>query len=242
MQLHSAILSGIISLACFTQALPQGSVKKITPTRRTPTPLTPIESVLAILSAALPSPPLPPPTPTVHPSTVWVTVTPGGGVVTSTKLITSVTFLPPPTLPVSTKVVFITAKTRRDEAPVATSTFTPKATATAAPLSRRKDLMPDPGSLPSPGDLYVCADPNFAGECQYIHSTTYKCHNLPFGFAGKISSIRPDANQVCSFYTDSNCQEPSKAAITSIKSPDITDLASYGLDNAVLSWKCWDLD
>ncbi|KAE8868072.1 hypothetical protein PTNB29_01983 [Pyrenophora teres f. teres] len=251
MKLHSTFLVCTLSLASFMQALPQSSSKRIAPIQHTttlpkptPAPLpTPIEKLLHIISAVLHFPPFP----TAHPSVAFVTVTPGGGVVTSIKTITSVTYPPPPT---STTVVYMTAKTRRDEAPVVTTSSTPTTTdtvtdtamATAAPLNRRKNVMPKLKSLPSPGDLYVCSDAFWGGDCRYIHSTTYKCHNMPPGLVTKISSIQPDTNQYCNLYADWNCRETDKPVIYRQTSENISDLAFYGLDKAVLSWKCWDDD
>ncbi|EDU48645.1 hypothetical protein A1F97_07782 [Pyrenophora tritici-repentis] len=168
-------------------------------------------------------------------------VTPGGGVVTSIKTITSVTYLSPPA---STTVVYVTAKARRDEASAVTNSSTPTATAmaTAAPLNRRKNGMPKLKTLPPPGDLYLCPDAFFAGDCQYIHSTTFKCHNMPPELVRKTSSIQPDANQSCNLYSDWNCQETNKPVIYNQRSESISNLAFYGLDKAILSWKCWDDD
>ena len=250
----ATLLLYLISLPLLALARPQdGSV--------TAPPAQPTSTCRAATPKPIPNPPAWPPnisamwswfhhsTPASNvpaPSTTTTTYTPGGGTVYSTTTITS--YVDPPR-PTSTKVVFVTARppARRSGNTPAGVIIVPTTPAKPepvhfAPLSRRRNLRPQLTALPSPGDLYVCTDPGFSGTCTYIHSTTYKCHNMPPHLVTYISAIRPDRGQRCSFFTKWGCEQLDAPWMNALRWPGASDLSLFGLDDAVLSWECWEDD
>jgi len=83
----------------------------------------------------------------------------------------------------------------------------------------------------------MCNDSNFGGKCVYF-TTTYPriCYPLPADMAGKISSIRPDKNQVCRFYEGENCGGQADW----LRHPGTKNMRGRRFDNKVKSFKCDD--
>ncbi|RAR02972.1 hypothetical protein DDE82_005528 [Stemphylium lycopersici] len=192
-----------------------------------------VHSWLAIVSALQPWW-LPDPTPTsiatgttTKPrSIVTVTVTPGGGVLTTTKWVTP---SPTPIRYTSTKVVWVTAAGKRGEgdrevtSPTAkTVGILPASPLPPAPLEARKNFL----------DLSKLEDPPSPGDID--------CHNIPPDWALAIVAIRPDPGQRCNFYTKWECEQTGASWMSNVRSPGFNDLRTVGLDHQILSWECWE--
>ncbi|KAH7398928.1 hypothetical protein DE146DRAFT_782733 [Phaeosphaeria sp. MPI-PUGE-AT-0046c] len=99
------------------------------------------------------------------------------------------------------------------------------------------NLSPPERKLESiPGDLYVCTDSQFGGECEYFHALTYNCYNLAPKFRHALTSIRPDKNQMCQFYAEDNCVGDSDW----MRWPGSGNMRGRRFDNRVASWTCSD--
>lgn len=76
-------------------------------------------------------------------------------------------------------------------------------TASATPVSNA-----DLGARAGPwGNLYVCTDANWSGNCDNIWYEHAKCVVLPEEFQNDISSIGPPQRWYCKGYTDYNCAD-----------------------------------
>lgn len=95
---------------------------------------------------------------------------------------------------------------------------------------------PERPSESTPGDLYVCTDTQFGGDCEYFHALTYNCYNLADKFKHKLTSIRPDKNQMCQFYDSDNCVGDSDW----IRWPGSGNMRGRRFDNRAASWTCSD--
>ncbi|KAF8886505.1 hypothetical protein BD779DRAFT_1673137 [Infundibulicybe gibba] len=84
------------------------------------------------------------------------------------------------------------------------------------------------------GNLFVCTDPNFAGQCVNLAFFNGVCSTLPSGLQDNISSWGPDAGWVCITYTEDNCQGTSFAG----SFPGFPTLPA-GIDNAMNSYQCF---
>ncbi|KAF8998732.1 hypothetical protein BDQ17DRAFT_1428321 [Cyathus striatus] len=51
------------------------------------------------------------------------------------------------------------------------------------------------------GNLYVCTDANWGGECANLGFYVNECNNMPSGFQDNISGFGPDAGWECTTYT-----------------------------------------
>ncbi|KAK1216101.1 hypothetical protein PQX77_021279 [Marasmius sp. AFHP31] len=51
------------------------------------------------------------------------------------------------------------------------------------------------------GNLYVCTDFNFSGQCANLGFFRDQCNNMPSGFQDNISSFGPDDGWECTTYT-----------------------------------------
>jgi hypothetical protein len=196
------------------------------------------------------------------------TTTLGGGAITSTHLIT-VTATPPPVEPTTTTTIItldgpaFTAMAKRDEQ-AEEEEEEEDLTTTQLPVSReieeaqptilvqitaRKNTTPLAGNtkdLPSPGDLWICKAPNFTGECKWLHSTTFKCHNMPASLVLNAASVKPAQGQTCVFYDEWDCGGnglgPAGKTLFINSDSGINDMAASVLGMNFLSWDCADRD
>jgi hypothetical protein len=97
---------------------------------------------------------------------------------------------------------------------------------------------PTPTPESTPGDLYVCTDANWGGSCQYIHALTHNCYNFVDPLLKSLTSIRPDKNQMCVFYSGVDCVGDTDW----IRWPGSGNMRGRRFDNKVASWNCQDDD
>ncbi|KAF8976948.1 hypothetical protein BDQ17DRAFT_1267010, partial [Cyathus striatus] len=83
------------------------------------------------------------------------------------------------------------------------------------------------------GNLYVCTDANWGGECANLGFYINECNNMPSGFQDNISGFGPDAGWECTTYTDINCTGATYAG----HQPGFTTLPSFINDN-ISSFRC----
>ncbi|KAF7348754.1 Short chain dehydrogenase [Mycena venus] len=90
----------------------------------------------------------------------------------------------------------------------------------------------------TPGNVYLCTEPNFTGYCVYITGAfNGGCVDLAFDLDNKVASFGPDEGQACEIRLDHGC---TGNGLSNILWPGIADLRSpYGLANVVSSYHCF---
>ncbi|KAJ7123984.1 hypothetical protein C8R43DRAFT_39935 [Mycena crocata] len=88
----------------------------------------------------------------------------------------------------------------------------------------------------TPGNVFVCIDGNFAGQCTTLHSASGQCVNVPLVFNDNISSVGPDAGQDCFFFTDANC---GGSRLGPLRSPGNANLGGNSFNDAISSFQCF---
>jgi hypothetical protein len=118
--------------------------------------------------------------------------------------------------------------------PKVNPTLDPNAISFASWVDPNNMSPPTPTPESNPGDLYVCTDTQFTGDCSYFHAVTYQCYNLLPQYRKKLSSIRPDKNQLCIFFAEDNCN----GAVDWMRWPGSGNMRGRRFDNEAASWQC----
>jgi hypothetical protein len=190
--------------------------------------------------------------------------TPSGGVITPRVKFLTVTATSPPVEPTTT-TTYITANEKRaeqtGEAPLPTTEVPvveglgswlaslPRLLALEEPepttlmqVVKRKNtfILPHASDLPSPGDVYLCREPNFTGPCGWIKQTLgpHKCTNVPAEWVLHAASIQPWYNNTCYFWDAWDCGKNVLVSHTVFYNASVADVASGELGMNLLSWIC----
>ncbi|KAK8255339.1 hypothetical protein HDK77DRAFT_478927 [Phyllosticta capitalensis] len=107
---------------------------------------------------------------------------------------------------------------------------------TAAPLETSP--LKEVGSISARQDnpfffgAYMCSDPDWKGTC--IEVQRLKGYCIIYGKTSDISSFGPDKGFTCSAYGTFDCTGDS----LKLEYPGVSDLASLGWDNRIISFRC----
>ncbi|KAJ7436067.1 hypothetical protein B0H11DRAFT_1937018 [Mycena galericulata] len=99
----------------------------------------------------------------------------------------------------------------------------------------------NPGALSArtQGNVRVCVDAGFTGDCTTLHSSSGQCVNVPLVFNDNISSVGPDDGQDCFFFIDANCGGSSLGPIRFPGIPDLNIDADVAFNDAISSFSCF---
>ncbi|KAJ7256080.1 hypothetical protein C8J57DRAFT_1517812 [Mycena rebaudengoi] len=93
-----------------------------------------------------------------------------------------------------------------------------------------------PPAPQTPGNVRVCTDAGFTGNCQTLNGGSTQCVNVPGGFNDEISSFGPDDGQDCFIFADAGCVGAQNGPI---RFPGISNLKTVGFNDKMSSWKCF---
>ncbi|KAJ6620489.1 hypothetical protein B0H10DRAFT_1079081 [Mycena sp. CBHHK59/15] len=89
------------------------------------------------------------------------------------------------------------------------------------------------------GNVFVCVDADFTGQCTTLHGSSGQCVNVPLVFNDNISSVGPDSGQDCFFFIDANCGGSSLGPIRDPGIPNLNVDATVAFNDAISSFKCF---
>ncbi|KAJ7278007.1 hypothetical protein C8J57DRAFT_1222778 [Mycena rebaudengoi] len=88
------------------------------------------------------------------------------------------------------------------------------------------------------GNVRVCTDAGFTGDCFTLNGGSTQCENLPGSLNDKVSSFGPDGGQDCFifvfFSSDAGC---TGAQLGPIRFPGISNLQDVNFNDKMSSWK-----
>ncbi|KAJ7277904.1 hypothetical protein C8J57DRAFT_1465739 [Mycena rebaudengoi] len=93
-----------------------------------------------------------------------------------------------------------------------------------------------PPAPQTPGNVRVCTDAGFTGNCITLNGGSTQCNNFPGDFNDNISSFGPDDGQDCFIFVDAGC---TGAQAGPIRFPGISNLNDIGFNDKISSWKCF---
>ncbi|KAJ7277913.1 hypothetical protein C8J57DRAFT_1465745 [Mycena rebaudengoi] len=90
----------------------------------------------------------------------------------------------------------------------------------------------------TPGNVRICTDAGFTGNCITLNGGSTQCNNFPGSFNDNISSFGPDDGQDCFIFvflsSDAGC---TGAQAGPIRFPGISNLNDIGFNDKISSWK-----
>ncbi|KAJ7140857.1 hypothetical protein C8R44DRAFT_726570 [Mycena epipterygia] len=97
------------------------------------------------------------------------------------------------------------------------------------------------------GNVFVCVNAGFTGDCTTLHGSSGECVNVPLVFNDNISSVGPDSGQDCFFFMqvfpraldDANCGGSSLGPIRDPGIPDLNIDADVAFNDAISSFSCF---
>ncbi|KAJ7347255.1 hypothetical protein DFH08DRAFT_960605 [Mycena albidolilacea] len=86
------------------------------------------------------------------------------------------------------------------------------------------------------GNVRVCVDAGFTGDCTTLHGSSGECVNVPLVFNDNISSVGPDPGQDCFFFMQANCGGSSLGPIRVPGIPNLNIDADVAFNDAISSF------
>ncbi|KAJ7251625.1 hypothetical protein C8J57DRAFT_1520436 [Mycena rebaudengoi] len=86
-----------------------------------------------------------------------------------------------------------------------------------------------PPTPQTPGNVRLCPDVGFNGDCLTVNGGSTQCVNVPGSLNDQISSFGPDDGQDCFIFAYNG----------PIRIPGISNLNDVGFNDKMLSWKCF---
>ncbi|KAJ7509143.1 hypothetical protein B0H11DRAFT_2217545 [Mycena galericulata] len=89
------------------------------------------------------------------------------------------------------------------------------------------------------GNVFVCTDAGFTGDCAVFAGANAACVNFSGGFLNDITAIGPDSGASCYFWNGEDC---SGEELGPVSSPGISDLnvqATVDFNDHVSSFACF---
>ncbi|KAK7051754.1 hypothetical protein R3P38DRAFT_2857212 [Favolaschia claudopus] len=91
----------------------------------------------------------------------------------------------------------------------------------------------------TPGNVFVCTDAGFTGDCGTFHGNSGQCVNFPGEFNDDITAVGPDDGQDCFFFIDAGC---TNQQLGPLRSPGIANLnvaATVAFNDHISSFQCF---